>query len=57
MLGTALNQDGDFEEIDPNTGRRLRAALVGRHALYWWVDGPVNEVKVVDIGPADRLKS
>jgi hypothetical protein len=47
-------QDGDFLEVDPKTGRKLRATLIGRYALYWWFDGPVNEVKVVDIGPADR---
>jgi hypothetical protein len=49
------NQEGDFEESDPKTGRKLKGTLLGRHALYWWVDGPVNEVKVVDIGPADRF--
>ena len=49
------NQDGDFEERDPKTGRQLKGTLLGRYALYWWVDGPVNEIKVIDIGPADRF--
>lgn len=51
------HQDGEFVEWEPSTGRRLNATLVGRHALYWWLDGPVNEVKIVDIRLADRGKA
>lgn len=45
--------DGDFEEMDPATGRKFHAALIGRHALYRWLDGPVKEIKVVDVRLAD----
>lgn len=55
-LSANPHQDGDFEEVDVSSGRKLKATVIGRHALYWWLDGPVNELKVVDIGLADRLQ-
>lgn len=44
---------GDYSERD-STGRRIEVSLVGDHAIHYWLDGPVNEFKVVDMRSADR---
>ena len=43
---------GDFVERSAD-GREFEIALIGRHAIVWWIDDPVREVKVVTIRPAD----
>lgn len=51
-LGQNPNRDGDFTERGSG-GRDWQVAVVATHAVVWWVDGPVCEVKVVAIRPAD----
>jgi hypothetical protein len=46
------NTVGDFSERD-ETGRTVQVKIVGRHAITFWVDHPVCEVKVTHIKPAD----
>jgi hypothetical protein len=47
------SRDGEFTEVD-DTARKIQVSIIGSHAIYFWYDGPVNEVKVVDLRPADR---
>ena len=35
-------------------GRDWQVAVIAAHAVVWWVDSPVREVKVVAIRRADR---
>lgn len=44
---------GDFTERD-DTGRNVRAKVIGKTAVYWWLDSPVWEIKIVHLRPADR---
>jgi hypothetical protein len=37
---------GDFAEMD-DIGRDIQVTLLGRHALYFWSDHAVKEVKVI----------
>jgi len=37
---------GDFVEMD-DIGRDIQVTLIGRHALYFWPDHAVKEVKVI----------
>jgi hypothetical protein len=39
---------GDYSERDA-AERNVQVKIVGRHALSYWCDGPVNEIKVVKI--------
>ncbi len=43
---------GDFQERS-NDGREWQVAVIASHAIVWWVDGPVREIKVVAIRNAD----
>jgi hypothetical protein len=43
---------GDFQEKD-ETGRDLEIKIIGNYAITFWVDHAVQEVKIVDIIPAD----
>ena len=43
----------DFTERD-DSQRVILARVVGKHAVYWWLDSPVNEIKIVHLRPADR---
>ena len=43
---------GDYTETD-EVGRIIQVQVIGRHALSFWHDGPVNEFKVVKIELAD----
>lgn len=47
------NRDGDFTELGSD-GRAWHVAVIAAHAVVWWVDSPVREVKVVAIRRADR---
>ena len=51
-LGQHSSRDGDFTERGSD-GRDWQVAVVAAHAVVWWVDGAVCEVKVVAIRPAD----
>ena len=46
-------QEGDFAEHD-GTGRLIYIKVLGRYTVRFWADHPVEEVKVVGIGKADR---
>jgi hypothetical protein len=52
-LSSQPDREGDFVERG-NGGRSWQVALVANHAVVWWVDTPVREVKVVDVRRADR---
>jgi mRNA-degrading endonuclease RelE of RelBE toxin-antitoxin system len=43
--------EGDYAEQD-SIGRPIQVVIIGRHALVYWVDHPVREVKVIDLRPA-----
>lgn len=51
-LGQQPDREGDFIERGSD-GRAWNVAVVAAHAIVWWVDSPVREVKVVSIRPAD----
>ena len=38
----------EFVEFDAH-GREHQVAIVGSHAVSWWVDSPVREIKVETI--------
>ena len=44
---------GDFSEQD-ETGRIVQVKVVGRHAITFWADHAVCEVKVTHLKPADK---
>jgi hypothetical protein len=44
----------DFEAVDSETGRVVQVTEVSGYAITWWIDGPVREVKVVDITPTGK---
>jgi hypothetical protein len=44
---------GDFQDRDAS--QRIRQIkIVGKYAVTYWLDAPVNAVMVVDVRPADR---
>ena len=51
-LGQHPDRDGDFTERG-NDGREWQVAVIAIHAVVWWVDSPVREVKIVSIRFAD----
>lgn len=42
---------GDYIEHD-DIGRLLQVFVIGRHAVVFWADHAVKEVKVLDLKPA-----
>lgn len=40
---------GDYEEIDPDSGSPVWISEVAGYVISWWIDSPVNEMKVLDI--------
>jgi hypothetical protein len=45
-------QKGDYQDRTPE-GREVQVKVIGSHALLYWADHPVREVKVVDLVHAD----
>ena len=45
-------QRGDYREKD-DTRREIEIKIIGRHAVTYWADHAVAEVKVTDIRDAD----
>ncbi len=45
-------QKGDYQDRTPE-GRDVQVKVIGCHALIFWADHPVREVKIVDIIKAD----
>ncbi len=43
--------EGDYTEHD-DIGRLLQVFVIGRHAVVFWVDHAVKEVKILDFKPA-----
>jgi len=43
---------GDYEERD-SVGRPVQIKVIGKYALTYWADHPVEEVKVTQIEIAD----
>lgn len=48
-----ISRKGDFTTRGTD-GRDWQVAILGAHAVVWWVDHPVCEVKIVAIRPADQ---
>lgn len=42
---------GDFKDSD-EIGRPLEVKLVGPHAITYWADHAVKEIKVINVEPA-----
>lgn len=51
-LAGSPNTVGDFSEKD-TTNRVVQVKVVGRHAITFWADHAVCEVKITHIQPAD----
>jgi hypothetical protein len=47
-LGKNPYRNGDYVEQD-NLGRPIQVILIGRHALYFWTDHAVKELKIIDL--------
>jgi cyanophycinase-like exopeptidase len=43
---------GDFSEKD-DAGRTVQVKIIGHHAVTFWADHAVSEIKVTHIKPAD----
>lgn len=43
--------EGDYIEHD-DIGRLLQVLVVGRHAIVFWADHAIQEVKILDLKPA-----
>lgn len=52
-LGSDFNKSGDFT-VRSEEDRDWQVAILGLHAIVWWVDHPASEVKIVAVRPADR---
>ncbi len=52
-LANDPSRDGDFIHRGSDD-RDWQVAILGPHAVVWWVDHAVSEVKIVAIRPADR---
>ena len=47
------HQSGDYAEMD-ETARQIEIKVIGQYAITFWADHAVAEVKVTNIGRADR---
>lgn len=52
-LAAYVTKEGDFTTRGTD-GRDWQVAILGPHAVVWWVDHAVCEVKIVAVRPADR---
>jgi len=50
-LGRNPFQQGDYAEHD-EVGRPVQVLVLNRHAVVFWADHPVKEVKILDLKPA-----
>ena len=46
-------EEGEFVEVDLK-GNTYQAKIIGKYALYYFVDGAVKEIKIVDLLDADK---
>ena len=51
-LSTTAHIKGDIQLQDDLSQRSYEVSIVAGFAITWWIDAPVNEVRVVDIRPA-----
>jgi hypothetical protein len=47
-LGGNPYRKGDYVEQD-DIGRPIQVIIIGRHALYFWADHAVKELKILDL--------
>jgi hypothetical protein len=52
-LADKPNTTGDFTERD-GEGRIIQVKIIGRHAVTFWADHAVSEIKVTHIKSADK---
>ncbi len=52
-LADRPNTVGDFQEKD-HADRVVQVKIIGRHAITFWADHAVCEVKITHIKPADK---
>ena len=52
-LARDISRKGDFT-TQGTDNREWQVAILGPHAVVWWVDHAVSEIKIVAIRPADR---
>ena len=45
-------QKGDYQDRSPE-GRDVQVKVIGSHALLFWADHPVREIRVVDLVQGD----
>jgi hypothetical protein len=45
---------GDFQDRD-EAGHEIEVKIVGDHAVSYWADHAVREIKVINIQPADKI--
>ena len=55
-LGEKSHLGGDFQEYDEEEQRDVEVTVIGGLSFSWWIDDPVNQVKIVQVRPADRSK-
>jgi hypothetical protein len=54
-LGDDPHRRGDYEDRD-EAGHEIQVTVVGDHAVSYWADHAVCEIKVINIQPADDLR-
>jgi hypothetical protein len=54
QLQSNPNRQGDYQETD-SSGRQIQIKIIGKHALTYWADHAVKEVKVTKIELADVI--
>lgn len=52
-LGQDVSRQGDYT-VRGTEDRDWQVAILGAHAVVWWVDHPACEIKIVSIREADR---
>ena len=54
VLGQIAHFGGDYEKIEPRTGRSVNVSEISGFAITWWIDAPAMEIKVIDVKPIGR---
>ena len=52
-LGEVSHLGGDYQEYDEVEQRLCEVSIIGGLELTWWIDDPVNQVKIIQSRPAD----
>lgn len=48
-LGRSLISGGDFQVRDSESSRTFEVSTVAGFAVTWWIDGPAEEVKIINV--------